>query len=168
MRVGLTAVAVALALVSMTAVSGCVNPLADLGPLEERYSGPPMTADAAVADLTSALAEAGIQVRRMPQEYLVIECHEYLSAEHATDTADAAAQDAFEKAKARGWRTVPPALPGGRSLRKANWTAHAASIAPVAGEPTTSVSVGLQCDGGTSKKLPGTESTGPASPSAGP
>ncbi|MGW7312439.1 hypothetical protein [Streptomyces sp. NPDC054865] len=168
MRVGLAAVAVALAVVSMTAVSGCVNPLADLGPLEERYSGPPMTADAAVADLTSALADAGIQVRRMPQEYIAIECHEYLSAEHATDTADAAAQDAFEKAKARGWRSVPPALPGGRSLRKANWTAHAASIAPVTGEPTASVSVGLQCDGGTSKKPPGTASTGPASPSTRP
>ncbi|MFD9455775.1 hypothetical protein ACFWBC_22140 [Streptomyces sp. NPDC059985] len=166
MRVGLAAAAVAV--VSLTTVSGCANPLADLGPLEERYSGPPMTADTAVADLTSALAEAGVQVRRTPQEHIAIECHEYLSAEHAAGTADAAARDAFEKAGTRGWRTVPAALPGGRSLRKANWTAHTARITPVAGEPTTAVAVALQCDGGTSKKPPGTASTGPASPSTGP
>lgn len=165
MRVGPAAIA---AVVTVATVSGCVNPLADLGPLEETYSGPPTSAETAVADLTSALAEAGIQVQRMPQEHIAIECHEYLSAEHESATADAAVRDAFERAGTRGWRTVRPAMTGGHSLRKANWTAHTGWVAPVEGEPTTAVAVSLQCDRGTSKKLPGTASTGPASPSPGP
>ncbi|MFF4318776.1 hypothetical protein [Streptomyces sp. NPDC001568] len=166
MRVGPAVIAAVMAVAAAT-VSGCVNPLADLGPLEERYSGPPISAETAVADLTSALAEAGIQVRRMPQEHIAIECHEYLSAEHESATADAAVRDAFDKAGSRGWRTVAPAITGGHSLRKANWTAHTGWVAPVEGEPTTAVAVSLQCDGGTSKKPPGTASTGPASPSPG-
>ncbi|MEU9027585.1 hypothetical protein AB0D46_08610 [Streptomyces sp. NPDC048383] len=165
MRVGPAAIAVMVTVVTATTVSGCVKPLADLGPIEERYSGPPISAETAVADLTAALAEAGIQVRRMPQEYIAIGCHEYLSAEHESATADAAVRDAFAKAGPRGWRTVPPAITGGQSLRKANWTAHTGWVAPVEGEPTTSVAVSLQCDGGTSKKPPGTEPSGPASPS---
>ncbi|MET9603498.1 hypothetical protein ABZZ17_00375 [Streptomyces sp. NPDC006512] len=160
MRVRVAAVAAVLAVT----LSGCVT----LGRPEAPYGGPPVPVETVVGDMTSAFAEAGVALTRMPQEYLSIECHEYLYAEHDAATADAVLKDAFKRAEGRGWKVLPPYAEGGHSLRKANWTAHAQPLTRTAGEPTTAVSFILQCDGGMSKKQPGSASTAPAPSSPAP
>ncbi|WP_371675072.1 hypothetical protein [Streptomyces sp. NBC_01276] len=152
------------AVLVMVAVTGCGHPLQDLGPLPPRYSGPPLATDEAVADLTAAMAEEGVTVRRMPQHTSPIECHETLGAEYPSATADAALRAGFARARSgHGWKDSRSPMEGMLSLRKANWTATTELTGSAAAEfPTAQVVITLLCDGAHSK------SRAPATPSAEP
>ncbi|MER6392306.1 hypothetical protein ABT236_28020 [Streptomyces sp. NPDC001523] len=112
------------ALVTATATA-CAYPLKDLGPLPPRFSGPPLPADTAVAEMTSVLAAEGITVEREPSNLNGI-CHEQLMGRHAAETADTALKAAFARARSEhGWQAGPDM--GGRTLTltKNNWTVTA-------------------------------------------
>ncbi|MEU4955565.1 hypothetical protein [Streptomyces lavendulae] len=151
------------AVLVMAAATACGAPLQDLGPLPPRYSGPPLAADEAVADLTAAMAEEGVTVRRMPQNMSPIECHETLGAEYPSATADAALRSGFARARSgHGWKESQAPAEGMLGLRKANWTATTELTGSAAAEfPTAQVVITLLCDGAHSKPQ------APATPSAG-
>ncbi|MFB0631220.1 hypothetical protein [Streptomyces sp. AB3(2024)] len=148
----------------MVAATACGTPLQDLGPLPPRYSGPPLATDEAVADLTAAMAEEGVTVRRMPQTMSPIECHEILGAEYPSATADAALRAGFARARSgHGWKDSRSPAEGMLSLHKANWTATTSLTGSAAAEfPTAQIVITLLCDGAHSKPQ------APATPSAEP
>ncbi|MCX5380562.1 hypothetical protein [Streptomyces sp. NBC_00091] len=152
------------ALVMVTA-GACAHPLRDLGPLPPRFSGPPLPADAVVADLTSAMAEQGLELKRQPPVMQPIECHEVLTAEPPTATADASLKAAFARARSgHGWQAGPDMGPEMLSIRKNDWTATASLTGTRPSElPTTQVVISLLCYGAHSKPVP---STPPSAPSA--
>lgn len=130
-------------------LTGCANPLADLGPLPPRHTGPVLPADTVVADLTAALAAEGVTVRRMPADVNGVECHESLGAEHPAATADTAVRAAFARARSSyGWQDARSPMDGYLSLSKGNWTATTGPTAPAtADQPTTQIVITLLCDG---------------------
>ncbi|QES49480.1 hypothetical protein DEJ50_18360 [Streptomyces venezuelae] len=152
----------AAALVAVAAVAAaCAHPLADLGPLPPRYSGPPLPADTVVRELSESLAEAGVGLERASQDHIVIQCTERLTGRFPAATADAALKDGFARARKRGWQDGPD-MPGTLSLRRGNWTAMAQLPGAYGDDSgTTSVMVSLVCDGARSKPLPATPSTAP-------
>ncbi|MGI5450983.1 hypothetical protein ACQEVM_35465 [Streptomyces sp. CA-243310] len=124
------------ALVTATATA-CAYPLQDLGPLPPRFSGPPLPADTAVAEMTSALAAEGITVEREPSTYKGI-CHEQLLGRHAAETADTALKAAFVRARSEhGWQDGPDMGSRTLTLTKNNWTV-------TAGLPGGEVAQGIQ------------------------
>ncbi|MEU8437034.1 hypothetical protein AB0F18_29855 [Streptomyces sp. NPDC029216] len=163
-RAGLWAVA---ALVTATATA-CAFPLRDLGPLPERYAGPPLAADEAVADLTAAMAEEGVTVRRMPQDLSPLACHEALTAEHPSADVDPVLRAGFARARSgHGWQDAPHPAEGMLSLRKADWTATTQLTGSAsAGSPTAQIVITLLCDGARSKSR-APEAPPVASPPAG-
>ncbi|MEU3726471.1 hypothetical protein [Streptomyces sp. NPDC031705] len=144
------------ALVLMTA-GACAHPLQDLGPLPPRFSGPPLPPDAVVADLTSAMAEQGVELKRNPPDMQLIDCQEVLTAQAPTATADAALKGAFARARSGlGWQPGPDLGAQVLSIRKNNWTATATLTGGtrVSDQPTTPVLISVLCYGGHSKPLP--------------
>ncbi|MEU1648655.1 hypothetical protein ACH46N_04295 [Streptomyces pristinaespiralis] len=163
-RKGLTGLAM-LSVLTMTATTGCgALLLEDKGPLPPRYSGPPLPADTVVSDLTSALKAEGITLERTPQELIPTECHERLTGEHESATADTAVQAGFDRARSdHGWQSGREMGEGWLVLRKGNWTA--ATVLPGASgadaTPTSLIVITLMCDGGRSKSSP-TDSARPS------
>ncbi|MFH7595641.1 hypothetical protein WDV06_11140 [Streptomyces racemochromogenes] len=143
----------ALAVLAVATATACGAPFQDLGPLPERYAGPPLPADRAVADLTEAMAEAGVAVRRAPREASPIECHEVLTAEPPAAGADAALRAGFARARSgHGWQDAPRPTERTLSLRKADWTATTQLIgSTAAGQATSPVVITLLCDAAHSK-----------------
>lgn len=118
-RTGLACLIIAAAVTA----TGCAP--ADLGPLPPRYSGPPLPADAVVAEMRSVLAAQGIAVEREPSD-IARRCLERLSGQHAPETVDAALKAAFTRARAEhGWQTGPDLGTGTLTLTKGNWTVTA-------------------------------------------
>ncbi|MFD8986079.1 hypothetical protein [Streptomyces sp. NPDC059564] len=140
--------ALATATAAVTA-TGCSHPLADLGPLPPRYTGPVLSADTVVADLTAALAAEGVTARRTPPDVNGTECHESLSAEPLATVADSAVRAAFARARSTyGWQDARSPQEGTLSLSKGNWTAMTTPNAPVRADQTTAqVMITLVCDG---------------------
>ncbi|MGZ9929165.1 hypothetical protein ACXNSR_04665 [Streptomyces sp. NC-S4] len=119
----LTAVAL-LALTALATASVAVGAylLRDLGPLPPRYSGPPLPRETVVSEMTSILAAEGITVEREPSGGMRT-CHERLSGRHAPDTADAAVEAAFARARSdHGWQDGPDLGERTLTLTKGNWT----------------------------------------------
>ncbi|MFJ3103796.1 hypothetical protein [Streptomyces sp. NPDC086835] len=164
-RTGLTGLAL-MTVLTMTATTGCAALLLeDKGPLPPRYSGPPLPADTVVSDLTSALKAEGITLERTPQELIPTECHERLTGEHESATADTALKAGFARARSdHGWQDGHDMGEGWLSLRKGNWTA--ATVLPNASgadtSPTSMILVTVMCDGGRSKSSPRTDSARPS------
>ncbi|WP_392892717.1 hypothetical protein [Streptomyces sp. LN699] len=133
-----TAVAFLVMTALMTAtVTACAHPLQDLGPLPPRFSGPPLPADTAVAEMTSVLAAEGITMEREPSNVNGI-CLERLSGRHAPETVDAALKAAFARARSEhGWQTGPDLGSRTLTLTKNNWTV-------TAGLPGGQVAQGIQ------------------------
>ncbi|MEU9415759.1 hypothetical protein [Streptomyces sp. NPDC048272] len=121
-----TAVASLVMAALMTATAtACAYPLRDLGPLPPRFSGPPLPADTAVSEMTSALAAEGIKTERQPTNVLG-ECHERLSGRHAPETVDTALKAAFARARSEyGWQPGPDMGSRTLTLTKNNWTVMA-------------------------------------------
>ncbi len=142
----LTAVA-ALALTALATAAVAVGAylLRDLGPLPPRYSGPPLPRETVVSEMTSILAAEGITVEREPSAGMGT-CHERLSGLQAPETADAAVQAAFARARSEhGWQDGPDLGERTLTLRKGNWTV----TSPLMGEATSGlpapVSMVLTC-----------------------
>ncbi|MDQ0793420.1 hypothetical protein [Streptomyces sp. B1I3] len=130
-------------------LTACSHLLRDLGPLPARSSAPPAPADTVVAELTSAMAAEGVQLRRTPPELLPLECQESLAGEYPSPaTVDAALKSGFARARSEhGWDSGPDLGSGWLSLRKADWIAAATLPgAGAAGTPTAPVVITLQCD----------------------
>ncbi|MFE0578524.1 hypothetical protein [Streptomyces sp. NPDC058874] len=153
-RAALAALAMA---VSVTAsAAACGAPLRDLGPLPPRFSGPPLTADAAVSEMMSALAAEGITVDREPSGSTG-RCAERLTGLHAPETVDAALQAAFARARSEhGWQAGPDVGDGTLTLTKGNWTALSVLPSPEPGRGADSlVIMSLSCvDPGTPAASP--------------
>ncbi|MFD7325748.1 hypothetical protein ACFV9D_32520 [Streptomyces sp. NPDC059875] len=151
------------ALMTATATA-CAHPLRDLGPLPPRYSGPPLTADTVVSEMTSVLAAEGITVEREPSNVLG-KCFERLSGRHAPETVDAALKAAFARARSEhGWQAGPDMGSETLTLMKSNWTV----MVGFPGEPAQGlqapVVMSLTClDAGAASSPPTTPSA-PASP----
>lgn len=146
----------ALVVLAMATATACGAPFQDLGPLPERYSGPPLGAEQAVADLTAAMAEEGVAVRRAPRDTSPIACHEVLAAEYPAAGADAALRAGFARARSgHGWQEAQQHPDGMLSLRKADWTASTQLTGTAAaGAPTAQIVITLLCDGARSKPHP--------------
>ncbi|MEV7618128.1 hypothetical protein [Streptomyces sp. NPDC089799] len=168
-----------LAAVLLATAGGCSHPLADLGPLPPRHSGPPLPTEAVVREMTASLEAAGFTVARDSQDMIQFECTEWLTgrltgpAPH-TPGADAGAVDtALRKgeaeARGRGWQDgigLDPAI-AVLSLGKGNWRASASTLQdPRSG--STLVRVNLMCDDARTKKPSGSPHPGPSSTHPGP
>ncbi|MFK0258561.1 hypothetical protein [Streptomyces sp. NPDC090445] len=150
-----------LAALVTAAATACAGPLEDLGPLPPRFSGPPLSADAVVSELTSILAAEGVVVEREPSNVLG-KCHERLSGRHAPQTVDAALKSAFARARSEhGWQPGPGLGNGTLTLGKGNWTVMAGLPPQPAQGLQAPIVMSLTCvDGGTAASTP----TAPASP----
>ncbi|QIP83446.1 hypothetical protein GLX30_04475 [Streptomyces sp. Tu 2975] len=164
-RTGLMGLAV-MTVLTMTATTGCgALLLEDKGPLPPRHSGPPLPADTVVSDLTAALEAEGITLERTPQDLIPTECHERLTGEHESATADTALKAGFTRARSdHGWQAGHAVGEGWISVRKGNWTA--ATLLPSAAgadaSPTSMIVITVMCDGGRSKSSPGTDPSRPS------
>jgi hypothetical protein len=141
---------------TVLAVTGCSVLLEDKGPLPPEPSGPPLSADSVVRDLTSAFSGEGVALERMSQDLIALECQEYLSAEVPAATAEAALKSGFGRARSEhGWRRGPDMGKEWLTLRKGNWTA-ATSLsgagAGAAGSATTTISISVLCDDSRGKR----------------
>jgi hypothetical protein len=152
-------VALVIAMAATTTATGCARLLEDKGPLPSRSSGPRLSADTAVRELTSALAAEGVTLERAPKDQILIECSERLMGRSESATASAALKAGFARARsAHGWKSGPDMGSGSLTLRKGNWTAAAALPSTTAVSPKTpvAITVNLLCDGARSKSGAGT------------
>ncbi|MEU9254364.1 hypothetical protein AB0D66_21200 [Streptomyces sp. NPDC048270] len=142
--------------------TACAPMLRDLGPLPPRFTGPPLSADAVVSEMTSVLAAEGITVRREPSGTWG-RCTERLSGRHEPQTVDAALKAALARARSEhGWQTGPDTGGETLTLTKGNWTA----VVGFHGEPAQGIQapvvMSLIClDGGDTSTAP-TAPSGPA------
>ncbi|MGX1670802.1 hypothetical protein [Streptomyces sp. NPDC055400] len=147
-------VALVMAVTATTAATGCTRLLDDKGPLPSRSAEPRLSADAAVRELTSALAAEGVTLDRAPQDQIVIECTERLTGRGGSAKAAAALKSGFARARSdHGWKSGPDIGSASLTLRKGNWTA-AAALPPATGASATTpvtIIVNLVCDGARSK-----------------
>ncbi|MER5932632.1 hypothetical protein [Streptomyces sp. NPDC002054] len=154
--------AAVLAAVAVVAAVGCSHPLADLGPLPPRYSGPPLEADLVVRELSESLGEAGLGLVRASQVHIPTQCTEHLTGTYPAATADAALKDGFSRARKRGWQDGPDMRPA-LTLSKGNWTAMAQPAGDNGDDSgNTTILVTLVCYGSTSKPLPNSPSPAPS------
>ncbi|GGT64607.1 hypothetical protein [Streptomyces purpureus] len=151
---GRTALAAVVLAVLMTA-TGCAYALRDLGPLPPRFSGPPMAADTAVAEMTSVLAAEGFTVEREPSNVLG-RCFERLWGRHTPQTANAALKAAFARARSQyGWQNGPDMGSETLTLTKGNWTVLAGLPTEPAQGLEATVVMSLTCvDAGTPTAFP--------------
>ncbi|MEU9233666.1 hypothetical protein [Streptomyces subrutilus] len=151
-----------LVLAALTAATACAPLLRDLGPLPPRFTGPPLSADAVVSEMTSVLAAEGITVEREPSDMLG-RCTERLSGRHAPQTVDAALKAALARARSEhGWQDGPDTGGESLTLTKGNWTVVAGSDGEPAQGLQAPVVLSLTClDGGDGSSAPAAP-TGPA------
>ncbi|MFD7394088.1 hypothetical protein ACIQK5_04130 [Streptomyces virginiae] len=157
----ITAVAsLALAALATATVAVGAYLLRDLGPLPPRYSGPPLPREAVVSEMTSILAAEGITVQREPSGGMRT-CHERLSGRHAPETADAAVEAAFARARSdHGWRDGPDLGERTLTLTKGNWTVMSSLMGEQASGQPAPVFMVLTCVD------EGDAATAPTAPSA--
>ncbi|MFE3554860.1 hypothetical protein ACFXKW_08325 [Streptomyces sp. NPDC059193] len=143
------------------AATACAPPLRDLGPLPPRFTGPPLTADTVVSEMTSVLAAEGVTVKREPSGVLG-RCMERLSGRHEPHTVEAAVKAAVARARSEhGWQAGPDTGSETITLKKSNWTV----LVGFNGEPAQGIQapviVSLMCLDGGASTAPATP-TGPA------
>ncbi|MFE5810250.1 hypothetical protein [Streptomyces sp. NPDC056491] len=159
--------ALALAALTTATATACAHPLRDLGPLPPRFSGPPMSADTAVGEMTAVLAAEGIAVRREPSNLNGM-CSERLSGHHAQETAAAAFKAALARARSEhGWQDDPNmGWESQNLLRKGNWTVAAGFSGDSGPGPQALVLVSLNCvdagEGAATAPAPSSPSLAPA------
>jgi len=147
-----------------TTATGCARLLEDKGPLPPRSSGPRLSADTVVRELTSAFAAEGVTLDRAPQDLILIECSERLTGLGRSATANTALKAGFARARSEhGWTSGPDLGGGYLTLRKGNWTAGATLPSTTSTDAKTPVpiTVSLSCDGARSKSQPDTSSPAP-------
>ncbi|OEJ35009.1 hypothetical protein BGK67_30080 [Streptomyces subrutilus] len=149
------------ALTAATATA-CAPLLRDLGPLPPRFTGPPLSADAVVSEMTSVLAAEGITVEREPSDMLG-RCTERLSGRHEPQTVDAALRAALARARSEhGWQDGPDLGGETLTLTKSNWTVLVGFLGEPAEGVQAPVVMSLRClDGGETSSAPAAP-TGPA------
>ncbi len=142
--------------------TACAPLLRDLGPLPPRFTGPPLSADAVVSEMTSVLAAEGITVEREPSHVLG-RCTERLSGRHEPQTVDAALKAAFARARSEhGWQTGPDMGSETLTLTKSNWTVTVGFHGEPAQGIQAPIVMSLMClDGGGTSSAPAAPS-GPA------
>ncbi|MGP3690125.1 hypothetical protein ACTVZO_36430 [Streptomyces sp. IBSNAI002] len=143
------------------AATACAPPLRDLGPLPPRFTGPPLTADTVVSEMTSVLAAEGVTVKREPSDVLGY-CMERLSGRHAPQTVEAAVKAAVARARSEhGWQDAPVTGSETITLKKSNWTVLVGFNDEPAEGIQAPVSLSLTCVDGGAPTAPATP-TGPA------
>ncbi|ARE79317.1 hypothetical protein B6R96_32160 [Streptomyces sp. Sge12] len=155
----------AVAVLTAATATACAFPLRDLGPLPPRYSGPPLSADTVVSEMTSVLAAEGITVQREPSAVLG-RCSERLSGRHAPQTVEAAVKAAVARARSEhGWQDGPDVAGEKLTLTKGNWTVLAGFAAEVPAGGQAPVIISLTCvDGEATPTAP----TAPSAPALAP